>query len=264
MKKCNKKLVFVGTVCILILISMLVAFFANGNISKIPIKSNTTNEVSTKEETSERVTQLNEHIMKVDIYSDMLYDFSDAQVLSELSDYIAIIRVDSVDGVTNINRKLNKPVIMPFTYGSASVLQVIKGSVPDEVSYIRSGGMMTYDKWVEGQNNPDKLKALKADSDLADIPPEDILVDCNMENDINIEVGKIYLAFMCRNDSSNFENEYVIQGFQYGLRELQEPNSAAAAQSAVELKVKNNMTGAWESIGDIVYLGEPQKILMYD
>ena len=208
MKKCNKKLVFVGTVCILILISMLVAFFANGNISKIPIKSNTTNEVSTKEETSERVTQLNEHIMKVDIYSDMLYDFSDAQVLSELSDYIAIIRVDSVDGVTNINRKLNKPVIMPFTYGSASVLQVIKGSVPDEVSYIRSGGMMTYDKWVEGQNNPDKLKALKADSDLADIPPEDILVDCNMENDINIEVGKIYLAFMCRNDSSNFENEY--------------------------------------------------------
>ena len=108
--------------------------------------------------------------------------------------------------------------------------------------------MMTYDKWVEGQNNPDKLKALKADSDLADIPPEDILVDCNMENDINIEVGKIYLAFMCRNDSSNFENEYVIQGFQYGLRELQEPNSAAAAQSAVELKVKNNMTGAWESI----------------
>ena len=153
---------------------------------------------------------------------------------------------------------------MPFTYGSASVLQVIKGSVPDEVSYIRSGGMMTYDKWVEGQNNPDKLKALKADSDLADIPPEDILVDCNMENDINIEVGKIYLAFMCRNDSSNFENEYVIQGFQYGLRELQEPNSAAAAQSAVELKVKNNMTGAWESIGDIVYLGEPQKILMYD
>ena len=238
MKKCNKKLVFVGTVCILILISMLVAFFANGNISKIPIKSNTTNEVSTKEETSERVTQLNEHIMKVDIYSDMLYDFSDAQVLSELSDYIAIIRVDSVDGVTNINRKLNKPVIMPFTYGSASVLQVIKGSVPDEVSYIRSGGMMTYDKWVEGQNNPDKLKALKADSDLADIPPEDILVDCNMENDINIEVGKIYLAFMCRNDSSNFENEYVIQGFQYGLRELQAPNSAAAAQ--------------------------PQKILMYD
>lgn len=264
MKKCNKKLVFVGTVCILILISMLVAFFANGNISKIPIKSNTTNEVSTKEETSERVTQLNEHIMKVDIYSDMLYDFSDAQVLSELSDYIAIIRVDSVDGVTNINRKLNKPVIMPFTYGSASVLQVIKGSVPDEISYIRSGGMMTYDKWVEGQNDPEKLKALKADSDLADIPPEDILVDCNMENDINIEVGKTYLAFMCRNDSSNFENEYVIQGFQYGLRELQEPNSAAAAQSAAELKVKNNMTGAWESIGDIVYLGEPQKILMYD
>ena len=264
MKKCNKKLVFVGTVCILILISMLVAFFANGNISKIPIKSNTTNEVSTKEETSERVTQLNEHIMKVDIYSDMLYDFSDAQVLSELSDYIAIIRVDSVDGVTNINRKLNKPVIMPFTYGSASVLQVIKGSVPDEISYIRSGGMMTYDKWVEGQNDPEKLKALKADSDLADIPPEDILVDCNMENDINIEVGKTYLAFMCRNDSSNFENEYVIQGFQYGLRELQEPNSAAAAQSAAELKVKNNMTGAWENIGDIVYLGEPQKILMYD
>lgn len=264
MKKCNKKLVFVGTVCILILISMLVAFFANGNISKIPIKSNTTNEVSTKEETSERVTQLNEHIMKVDIYSDMLYDFSDTQVLSELSDYIAIIRVDSVDGVTNINRKLNKPVIMPFTYGSASVLQVIKGSVPDEISYIRSGGMMTYDKWVEGQNNPEKLKALRADSDLADIPPEDILVDCNMENDINIEVGKTYLAFMCRNDSSNFENEYVIQGFQYGLRELQEPNSAAAAQSAAELKVKNNMTGAWENIGDIVYLGEPQKILMYD
>ena len=213
---------------------------------------------------AESATESEKHIMKIDTISEAVYDFSDTQVLSELSDYIAIIRVDSVDGVTNINRKLNKPVIMPFTYGNASVLQVIKGSVPDEISYIRSGGMMTYDKWVEGQNNPDKLKALKADSDLADIPPEDILVDCNMENDINIEVGKIYLAFMCRNDSSNFENEYVIQGFQYGLRELQEPNSAAAAQSAVELKVKNNMTGAWESIGDIVYLGEPQKILVYD
>lgn len=29
----------------------------------------------------------------------MLYDFSDNQTLSELSDYIAVIRIDTVDGV---------------------------------------------------------------------------------------------------------------------------------------------------------------------
>lgn len=201
-----------------------------------------------------------EFVMKVESYADMLYDFSDNQTLSELSDYIAVIRIDTVDGVTNISSKTGKPVSSPYSYGKATVVNVIKGNLPNEISYIRNGGMMTYDKWVEGSHNPEKLRALKAESEFANVPENELYVDSSMQGDINIEIGKEYIAFMCRDDLYNLENEFVIQGFQYGLRELQNQGVATAnAQSGNNLRVKNNVTGEWENVSDIVYLGQPQK-----
>lgn len=201
-----------------------------------------------------------EFVMRVESYADMLYDFSDNQTLSELSDYIAVIRIDTVDGVTNISSKTGKPVSSPYSYGKATVVNVIKGSLPNEISYIRNGGMMTYDKWVAAKHNPEKLRALKAESEFADVPEDKLYVDSSTQGDINIEIGKEYIAFMCRDDLYNSDNEFVIQGFQYGLRELQNQGTATVgAQSGDNLRVKNNVTGEWEKISDIVYLGQPQK-----
>lgn len=88
----------------------------------------------------------------------------------------------------------------------------------------------------------------------------ELYVDSSMQGDINIEIGKEYIAFMCRDDLYNLENEFVIQGFQYGLRELQNQGVATVnAQSGNNLRVKNNVTGEWENVSDIVYLGQPQK-----
>ncbi len=197
-----------------------------------------------------------EFVMKVESYADMLYDFSNNQTLSDMSDYIAVIRIDSVDGVTNISSKTGKAVSSPYSYGKATVVNVIKGNLPNKISYIRSGGMMTYDKWVEGKHNPEKLRALKAESEFADVPENQLYVDSTAQGDINIEIGKEYVAFMCRDDLYNLENEFVIQGFQYGLRELQNQGAATGgAQNGGDLCVKNNVTGEWERVSDIVYLG---------
>lgn len=47
----------------------------------------------------------------------------------------------------------------------------------------------------------------------------------------------------------NVENEYVIHGYQYGLRELrQNINLTDDISGLSDLKVKNNMTGEWEDL----------------
>lgn len=55
---------------------------------------------------------------------------------------------------------------------------------------------------------------------------------------------------MFRNPEFNLENEYIIQGYQFGLRELRQ--NSIGAQNATELYVKNNVSGEWEAISDIL------------
>lgn len=197
-----------------------------------------------------------ENILNIKSNFDYAYDISNNNTLSEHSEYIVLLKINSIDGVNNVNRKTGEPVAHPYSYGKATILKKIKGEIEStDIEFIRTGGEMPYSEWIKGDVDSSKLEAIRTESGLANVPVNDIKVKYKADGDIELEAGKIYLAFMNHNLKYNNNNEYNIQGFQYGLREILVRNDINT--NAVEkLKVKNNDTGKWENLSDVVSFGE--------
>lgn len=173
---------------------------------------------------------------------DMLYNLSEPSIIEGLSDYIALVKIDTIDGVSNINKKTNE-FVSTYTYGKLTILEMIKGNIDSEnISYSRSGGEISYNDWIKGQLSPEKLQKMVENSG---IDTNNLKIVDKYEGDISIEINKVYLAYMHYEPSFNEENEYVIHGFQYGLREIKEDESS-------NIKVKNNDTGKWENLSSII------------
>lgn len=173
---------------------------------------------------------------------DMLYNLSEPSVIEGLSDYIALVKIDTIDGASNINKK-TKEFVNTYTYGKLTILKMIKGNIDKEkVRYIRSGGEISYNDWIKGQLSSEKLQKMVENSG---IDTNNLKIVDKYEGDISIEIGKVYLAYMHNEPSFNEDNEYVIHGFQYGLREIKTDKTS-------NIKVKNNDTGKWENLSDII------------
>ena len=79
-------------------------------------------------------------VINVLLSADILYDLSDTKVMSDISDYIAIVKINSIDGASNINKKTNE-YVSTYSYGKASILKMLKGNIDSkEIDYTRSGG----------------------------------------------------------------------------------------------------------------------------
>lgn len=130
------------------------------------------------------------------------------------------------------------------------MLKELKGSFGiQSINYVREGGTLSYNEWIKGDCDPAKLQALREKASLDSENTDTLYVKHKPEGDIELEAGKIYLAYMFRNPDFNVENEYVIHGYQYGLRELrQNINLTDDISGLSDLKVKNNMTGEWEDL----------------
>ena len=187
-------------------------------------------------------------VINVLLSADILYDLSDTKVMSDISDYIAIVKINSIDGASNINKKTNE-YVSTYSYGKASILKMLKVNIDSkEIDYTRSGGKMLYTDWVKGQASPDKVNNMMKNSKNIDL--NKLLVYDKYENDIDIEVGKVYLVYMYQEPSFNSVNEYVIHGFQYGLREIS--GDTKDYNDISKIKVKNNNTLKYEDLSSIV------------
>lgn len=197
------------------------------------------------------LTESPQNIMTVSSHADLLYDISDNNVLAEISDCIALVRVDEITGVSNKNRLTGNYISTSYTYGKARVLKVFKGNIGTaEIGFVRDGGILPYDEWIKGQENTEKLIRMRREAGIPDSETDNMFVNYMPQGDISIESGKTYLVYMFRNPEFNLENEYIIQGYQFGLRELRQ--NSIGAQNATELHVKNNVSGEWEAISDIL------------
>lgn len=192
------------------------------------------------------------NVIEVTPLVDSLYNFADTNVLAEQSDYIAFIKVDAVLGVSNINKITNEYISTPYIYGKATVLKTLKGELGGEkINFCRDGGQLPYEEWIKGDVDPEKLKSVRAESGMSEISEKDIVVDYRIKDDIEIEEGKTYLAFMFHNPDFNEQNEYVIHGYQFGLRET-EVEQDVSKQSVDSILIKNNNTGNWESLSSVL------------
>lgn len=252
-----KKKVLVGILSLTIVICSVAVGWHSLN-SKTP-ESDDKKASQFKADVNYAGTQENEKaVINANYYLDFPVDYSKAENLTKDFEYIAIIRVDSVDGVTNWNSK-SKEYVSPYTYGKATVLATIKGKIDnDTIGFIRLGGTLPFEQWIKGDEAPEKMEKIREEAGLKAVKASDILVESKMLEDIEIEAGKEYLVFLSHDSQYNNENEYSICAMQYGLREIENvgaiKNSLAADKNEAvkSLMVKNNVNGKWESIKDVV------------
>lgn len=242
----NKKKIIYGTICFTILAALLVVFGIN---SKDVDLSSKNNDDDTQINSSSDDTKT---IYKAYYELYLGKDYSEKQEINNEADYIAIVNIDSLSA-SNWD-SLNKEYVSPYTKGTAKVIKTLKGELPATINYRRLGAEISYNEWIKGDVDPEKLENITTVKENK----KNIVVDSRMSHDIHLEVGKTYLVFMKQYSCCNVDNEYTIIAFEHGTRELQQQaeTSVLSTQNIGSLKVKDNVTGNWVNLSDVVNMGE--------
>lgn len=188
------------------------------------------------------------------VNEDSLINWRDPAKLTENLPYIAIVRIDSIDGSTRRNRKTNDIVLNVYSYGKATVLKTFKGDLPEKIEYRIMGGTIPYREWVDADIDPDKLWAYieKNDYKIDGVDIDEVAFKQDGPIGEEFQVGKTYLVYM-NHSSSNYDNEYIISGYQYGIHEVKEPSKFSYSNDDINLlEIKNNDTGKWENISTLL------------
>lgn len=184
----------------------------------------------------------NDKVLTIDSDYDYAYDLSNNLELSKHHNDIALVEITDIGGTSNYNDKLQLYVDI-YTYGKAVVKAVYKGNlkIDDKIAFTRLGGKLDYNEWKKGllQKQIDVLE----DAEYTSVVSE-------YEHDIPVEKNKTYLVFL-DHTSSQKENEYAITGFAYGMREVENPDHLTNRN---DIRVKNNVSGEYESLQKVVVL----------
>ena len=212
--------------------------------SEIIELENKTIEFSNKEEIIR-----NENINPEDIlFSEMsiielIYDASNVESLTKESDVVAIVEFLSKEG-TNISAENGERLSTVCTNGEIEIKTIYYNNVElkegDIVKYQRPNGVIKFSEYIKGQpkSHVDKLiKNIENSKGLTKEEMMDKYVLSYSYNNAQIEFDKEYLAYMKYFKESD---TYIIIGFEYGLREVNED------------KILNNETKEYENLEDIV------------
>ena len=237
----NKKILYIFII-LMLFVSVVCGYgFSN---RQYDVKENELGEIIIDEDSQ---------IINVISSGDTLYNLSDPNVMQDLSDYVALVKIDSIDGADNVNKKTGN-YVSTYTYGKATILKMLKGNIASRtIGYTRSGGKILYSQWVKGQASPEKIKKLVESTNNKSIDINNVKVYDKFSGDIDLEVGKIYLVYMYHEPTFNNDNEFVIHGFQYGMREAKMDSiSENTLNNVSDIKIKNNDTGKWENLSTII------------
>lgn len=168
---------------------------------------------------------------------DVNWDLNDPLYFYKNSEVVAIMKIESIEAVRNLDPVTKEPVY-PQTLGKMNIEKVYKGELRDgeQVAYARPGATLSFEEYLKGLSKPEveKIKHLNKGK----TPKGHVKVQ--FANDIEIEVGKKYLAFMNAKTNKNGEKEYLISWMQYGLRKVKGEGE--------NILVLNNEAKAWEKI----------------
>mgnify|MGYP003376721824 CR=1 FL=1 len=179
-----------------------------------------------------------DEILVIEYSPEMAGDITDPEYLKEKSSDIALVTITSIDGGSNHNESTNTNDFA-YTYGKLEVLEVYKGDIKanDELNYVRTGGIIDFDTYYNSLDEEEKDKTL--------LETQKAYVYEKFYGDIDIEVGKTYLAYLNSPDKGEYpkEDACFISHFQGGLRAVDDSNG---------VHVLNNITGKWEAIEEII------------
>lgn len=157
---------------------------------------------------------------------------------------IALVYIDSIEGGRTYS-PIFEQYGYPQTYGKMTVRNVYKGGIEsgEQLNYSRLGGIVTYDEYWKSLNKQQQDKILHLNDGKQ--PAHEKYIHEKSVDDIDIEVGKDYLVYLIPQSSKDGKyHEYLIDGYQYGLRE--------AKGSGSDVTVLNNDTKKWESLDGVV------------
>lgn len=189
-----------------------------------------------------------EKIYNIESSASYGFELDDAEEMYKGHEYIAIIHVDKIYPATTY-REYTDEYIMPYTPGEATVLKALKGTFEtDKISFTRLGGKVSYYEYEKSLYPSEREKF---GSFFSEEDKEKLYINSKFKNDIDIENNKTYLVYMNRSDDFHQKNEYNIEAFEYGLREVNFENSNENLNLST-LKVKNNNTHEYEKIEKVV------------
>lgn len=180
------------------------------------------------------------------------HDYTPEYMLG-LSDSVALVTIITIDGAsTEYNNMFG------MTYGSLLIEDIIAGDNinKDIIEYIKPGGILTMSNWEKTQPQAanEKRNYLREQSGI-EIDKDNTYINIKLGNDIELETGKTYLAYLNYNETFD---KYEIVGLGNGLREVnveQQINNVKTRNiknNNSDLKIKNNATGEWESLNTYV------------
>lgn len=254
MKKSHKIVIFSITATLLMGVSII---FGN-SIVKNNKENNENNKIediiidNSAEEynLSDYITEDIRQKAQQSIHSLCLAEEFTPQKMYELATDVAIVKVVSKDYMDPHASSLG------MTFGKILINNVISGNleVGQVVTYEKPGGYVDMESWEESQPAAatEKRRYLREQAGIT-IDLSEEYINILADEDIEIEVGKTYLAYLTYNTTYN---AYEIIGLGNGLREVnipQETKSVATSNLNInELKIKNNTTGEWESLNTYV------------
>ena len=210
-----------------------------------------------KKEEKETVNYYNayDNIPSEDIASyvsnaEIMGDITDTTYVSNLSSDIAIITITSIDGGSNFSEQTDD-YCYPYTYGKFVVDKVYKGNleVDKEYNYIRTGGIIDFESYYNSLEEAEKEK-----HDYLAKGINSKYVQMKFNGDIDIEVGKTYLAYLTSPEygEGTFakKDSYTIDSFGGGLREVD--TSSLVNNDETNILVLNNFTNNFEKLEDVI------------
>lgn len=188
-----------------------------------------------------------EEVVKGTMNLSVSGSYEDSTVLQKGSDYIALVRIDSLDGAMNYAEVTNSEVTIT-SFGKMTILKNLKGDLGSGVvkTFYRPGGTMNFDEYCQHANQAHcgKIQSLNTERKA---------ISMSVAGDIELEVGKTYLAYLMKDEILRDTEGYTFVGFQGGLREIQTASTGYSVNSnPSEVKVLNNFTGEWENLSNVV------------
>lgn len=193
--------------------------------------------------------------------SSLAVDISNPDKMAGMSQYVAIVKINSLEGVDNYSQ-VEDEYVLPYTYGNMTVIKDIKGGLPvgEDFEFYRLGGAISVDEYYESLSETERVQFDRAKKNSNELAEADYIEVLDAD-DIRIESGKTYLVYMVNETAyRNKPDTYAIIGYKGGLREVQfnENNFGAQSYSSAPIGVLNNFTGKWEELGDITRLNDVQ------
>lgn len=243
-------------------VGLVIAIIATVSIGIIVNKNNTdlnnitaNNDVADENEDGfETYTYITDEMLENSetstMYAELKSEFTPEIMFNE-SDAIALVTITTIDGASMEYSAYG------MTYGTMVVDNIIYGNIEVNenglVGFFKPGGLVSIADYDAHDNQAavEKRDYLREQAGI-EIDKENSYMNLKVENDVELEVGKTYLAYLHFRDKYG---KYEIVGLRNGLREVNVAQQTRVKTQSLDLnniQIKNNVTGEWEDLDQYI------------